>query len=67
MLVDNGQTIVLGGIFSTDRNTTITKTPFLGDLPYIGRLFRRTLENDNKQELLIFITPRVIQDSVAGR
>ena len=67
VLVDNGQTIVLGGIFSTDRNTTITKTPFLGDLPYIGRLFRRTLENDNKQELLIFITPRVIQDSVAGR
>ena len=67
VLVDNGQTIVLGGIFSTDRNTTVTKTPFLGDLPYIGRLFRRTLENDNKQELLIFITPRVIQDSVVGR
>ena len=67
VLVDNGQTIVLGGIFQTDRNTTVTKTPFLGDLPYVGRLFRRTLENDNKQELLIFITPRVIQDSVAGR
>ena len=67
VLVDNGQTIVLGGIFQTDRNTTITKTPFLGDLPYVGRLFRRTLENDNKQELLVFITPRVIQDSVVGR
>jgi len=67
VLVDNGQTIVLGGIFQTDRNTTITKTPFLGDLPYVGRLFRRTLENDNKQELLVFITPRVIQDSIAGR
>ena len=67
VLVNNGETIVLGGIFQTDRNTTITKTPFLGDLPYVGRLFRRTLERDDKQELLIFITPRVIQDAITGR
>ena len=67
VLVDNGQTVVLGGIFQTDRNTTVTKTPFLGDLPYVGRMFRRTLERDDKQELLIFITPRVIQDAIAGR
>jgi len=67
VLVNNGETIVLGGIFQTDRNTTVTKTPFLGDLPYVGRLFRRTLERDDKQELLIFITPRVIQDAVTGR
>lgn len=67
VLVDNGQTVVLGGIFQTDKNTTITKTPFLGDLPYVGRLFRRTLERDDKQELLIFITPRVIQDALGGR
>ena len=67
VLVNNGETIVLGGIFQTDRNTTVTKTPFLGDLPFVGRLFRSTLETDNKQELLIFITPRVIQDAVTGR
>jgi len=67
VLVNNGETVVLGGIFQTDRNTTVTKTPFLGDLPYVGRLFRRTLERDDKQELLIFITPRVIQDAITGR
>jgi type IV pilus assembly protein PilQ len=64
VLVDNAQTIVLGGIFTTDRNFSTTKTPFLGDLPYIGRAFRRTVERDDKQELLIFITPRIIQDSL---
>ena len=63
VLVDNGQTIVLGGVFQTDRSISTTKTPFLGDLPYIGRLFRRTVERDDKQELLIFITPRIIQDT----
>ncbi len=66
VLVDNGQTLVLGGIFSTDKNISTTKTPFLGDLPYVGRLFRRTLERDDKQELLIFITPRIIQDSLTN-
>jgi type IV pilus assembly protein PilQ len=64
VLVDNAQTLVLGGIFTTDRNFSTTKTPFLGDLPYVGRAFRRTVERDDKQELLIFITPRIIQDSL---
>lgn len=66
VLVDNGQTIVLGGVFQTDRNISTTKTPFLGDLPYIGRFFRRTIERDDKQELLIFITPRIIQDTLTN-
>jgi type IV pilus assembly protein PilQ len=65
VLVDNGQTVVLGGIFQTDKNISTTKTPFLGDLPYVGRLFRRDIERDDKQELLIFITPRIIQDSLS--
>ena len=43
------------------------KTPFLGDLPYVGRLFRKTLDKTDKQELLIFITPRIIQDSLTTR
>jgi len=66
VLVDNGQTLVLGGIFQTDRNISTTKTPFLGDLPYVGRLFRRTLERDDKAELLIFITPRIIQENLTS-
>lgn len=63
VLVDNAQTVVLGGIFTTDRNVSTTKTPFLGDLPYVGRAFRREVERDDKQELLIFITPRIIQET----
>lgn len=66
VLVDNGQTVVLGGIFTTDKQYSTTKTPFLGDLPYAGRLFRRTEERDNKTELLIFITPRIIQESLTS-
>lgn len=66
VLVDNGQTIVLGGIFTTEKQFATTKTPFLGDLPYAGRLFRRTEEKDNKTELLIFITPRIIQESLSS-
>jgi type IV pilus assembly protein PilQ len=67
VLVDNAQTVVLGGVFTTDRNFAVTKTPFLGDLPYVGRAFRRTVERDDKQELLIFITPRIIQDNLVRR
>ena len=67
VLVDNGQTVVLGGIFQTDKNVSTTKTPFLGDLPYVGRLFKRTVERDDKQELLIFITPRIIADTLTDR
>ena len=64
VLVDNGQTVVLGGIFKTDRNVSTTKTPFLGDLPYVGALFRTKTERDDKQELLIFITPKILRDSL---
>ncbi|MCY3810848.1 MAG: pilus modification protein PilQ [Gammaproteobacteria bacterium] len=56
--VADGETVVLGGIFQTDRHRTATRTPLLGDLPVLGRLFRRTVERDDKQELFIFITPR---------
>jgi type IV pilus assembly protein PilQ len=66
VLVDNGQTVVLGGIFTTDKQISTTKTPFIGDLPYVGRLFRRTEQRDDKNELLIFITPRIIQESLTS-
>jgi len=67
VLVENGQTIVLGGIFTTTTLNSVTKTPFLGDIPYLGRLFRRNTQSDQKQELLIFITPRIIKDTVTSR
>ena len=67
VLVDNAQTVVLGGIFKDSVTEATEKTPFLGDLPYVGRLFRKTLDKTDKQELLIFITPRIIQDSLSAR
>lgn len=67
VLVDNGQTLVLGGIFQTSTNRSTDKTPFLGDLPFVGSLFRRNLQSEDKQELLIFITPRIIQDTLTQR
>ncbi len=67
VLVDNGETIVLGGIFRAEEVTSVSKTPFLGDLPLIGSLFRHTLQTDDKSELLVFITPRLVQDSFGAR
>jgi len=67
VLVENAQTVVLGGIFKNSTTDATEKTPFLGDLPYVGRLFRRTLDKSEKQELLIFITPRIIQESLTTK
>ncbi len=64
VLVDNGETVVLGGIFEQENLNQQTKVPFLGDLPYVGRLFRRDLKTDNKRELLIFVTPRIVNDTL---
>ncbi|AXQ23707.1 type IV pilus secretin PilQ [Acinetobacter wuhouensis] len=63
VLVDNGETVVLGGIFEQSTSNTQTKVPFLGDIPYLGRLFRRDAKTESKQELLIFVTPRIVNDS----
>jgi type IV pilus assembly protein PilQ len=63
VLVGNGDTIVLGGIYQTEQITGVTKVPFLGDIPYLGRLFRSELQSDSKRELLIFITPRIMTDT----
>lgn len=67
VLVDDGQTVVLGGIFQTNTSKQVTKTPFLGDIPILGRLFRRDSVSNNKQELLIFITPRLVTDALASK
>ena len=67
VLVNNGETVVLGGVFQTVVSEGITKTPLLGDLPWVGNLFRQKSKSDDKQELLIFITPRLIRDSLTQR
>lgn len=64
VLVGNGETIVLGGIFQSEIATTVTKTPFLGDIPYLGALFRRTQNIDERSELLIFITPKILRGNL---
>ncbi len=62
VLVKDGQTVVLGGIYETERRETVNKVPFLGDLPLVGFLFRSTQRIDNKAELLIFVTPRILDE-----
>ena len=64
VLVDNGETVVLGGIFEETSNNSQTKVPFLGDIPYLGKLFRRDSKTENKRELLIFVTPRIVNDTL---
>ncbi len=65
VLVDNGDTIVLGGIYETETRNELDKIPVLGDLPLIGVFFRHTLESIEKQELLIFVTPKILKDSLS--
>lgn len=59
VLVENGQTVVLGGIFQQQIINTTSKVPILGDIPYVGRLFKSTSEFNEKRELLIFVTPKI--------
>ncbi|OCT22469.1 hypothetical protein A6E19_15790 [Pseudomonas putida] len=60
--VADGETIVIGGVYSTSHNNMVDKVPFLGDLPYVGRLFRRDVLQEKKSELLVFLTPRIMGD-----
>ena len=62
VLVADGQTVVLGGIYETERRETIKKVPYLGDIPVVGALFRSTQRVNNKAELLIFVTPRILEE-----
>ena len=66
-LVGNGQTLVLGGIFQTEEVNGTDKVPMLGDLPLLGKLFRNDLRNIEKREILIFITPKIIDDNLLDR
>ena len=64
VLVSDGQTIVLGGIFKNEQQEGVLKVPFLGDIPYLGALFRQKTKSVDKSELLIFITPRILTDGL---
>nr|WP_298891436.1 type IV pilus secretin PilQ [uncultured Acinetobacter sp.] len=63
VLVSNGETVVLGGVFETVNGNNVTKVPFFGDLPIVGNLFKTTSKVDNRDELLIFVTPRIVTDN----
>lgn len=62
VLVADGETIVIGGVYSNTQTKSVDKVPFLGDLPFIGRVFKRDLVTDRKAELLVFLTPRIMNN-----
>ena len=65
VLVDDGDTVVLGGIFESENRDDKTSVPWFGDLPYLGRLFKRTGTTASKQELLVFVTPKIIKETLS--
>jgi len=66
VMVENGGTVVLGGIYQQTLRTNVTKTPFLGDIPVLGYLFKTTGNENTKTELLVFITPKIVNEKVSG-
>jgi type IV pilus assembly protein PilQ len=64
VLVNNGETVVLGGVFTEENNDTVTKVPVLGDIPLVGALFRQKLKVADKSELLIFVTPKILKEGL---
>jgi len=64
LLVDNGETVVLGGVYEQTKGRTVRRVPLLGELPIFGFLFRNTTETNNKSELLIFVTPKIVKDNL---
>lgn len=66
VLVSDGETIVIGGVFSNTQSKSVESVPFLGELPYLGRLFRRDIITDKKNELLVFLTPRILNSQATS-
>jgi type IV pilus assembly protein PilQ len=64
VLVDNGETVVLGGIYEQNTQDNIERVPFFGDLPYVGFLFKNTAKTDQKRELLVFVTPKIVKEGL---
>ena len=61
VLLHNGETVIIGGIYNHQLTESVEKVPFLGDLPILGSLFRQKTVNDKRTELLVFLTPRIIK------
>jgi type IV pilus assembly protein PilQ len=66
VLINNGDTVVLGGVYIERNVDSVTRVPFFGDLPFIGALFRSTKQSDSKEELLIFVTPKILKEAVTA-
>ncbi len=66
VLVDNGETVVLGGIYERTNGNDVKRVPLLGELPLVGHLFRSTLKQDRRSELLVFVTPKILSESLSG-
>ncbi len=64
VLVENGGTVVIGGIFERNEANVVNKVPLLGDIPYVGHVFRNTARRDDKRELLVFVTPRILNENL---
>ena len=67
VLVDNGETVVLGGVFERTKSDNIQRVPFFGDLPYVGFMFKQHQVQDENSELLIFVTPKILKDTLTLR
>lgn len=67
VLVDNGETVVLGGVYERTRSNSSERIPFFGDLPYVGFLFKQKMEQDDNTELLIFVTPKILKETIGMR
>jgi len=65
--IEDGETVVLGGVFESETRNSISSVPWFSDLPLVGWMFRKTVDSDSKNELLIFITPKVVKDSMRMR
>ncbi|PWG74626.1 type IV pilus secretin PilQ, partial [Enterococcus hirae] len=66
VLVNDGETLVIGGIYEQTTANNVVRTPFFGDLPYVGRLFRNKSGTNDKKELLIFVTPKIVREELAS-
>jgi type IV pilus assembly protein PilQ len=67
VLVDNGETVVLGGVYEREKTFQREQVPWLGDLPVVGNLFKNTQRKDNNEELLIFVTPKILKGELTNR
>lgn len=67
VLVENGGTVVIGGIFEVQETSQLNKVPLFGDLPGVGNLFKNRIRETEKRELLVFITPRMVTDALASQ